>query len=363
LNFFKKILTLILLFFTCFPAITRADALQEDRFFIGVQAGLNSVQGYFKNEIGDGYNAGIFAGYQPKSRYLIFTGDFLYHKFSLNESQSSEFSVMTAGAGGSFFYPFKYINPYAGLLATINYIELNAVMSGKKERTVKPGLLLQTGIYIPVGNILLNTGIMYSVNELSKKLLQDTGFSIGISYSFAFVPGDKYRNAAQEIETTVKKIDSVNKQLETDKDYETGKKYFDQGDGFQAREYFYKVISADKNYKDTEKFISSINDNEKIYRDSLDLIKEGKFFDALVLLKESSVYLIEASKELENLRLQMKTSEKKLENQGIKAYEEEDYENCILIMNKILLINPENEAVKIYLPRAEKRYDALRKFK
>ena len=112
--------------------------------------------------------------------------------------------------------------------------------------------------------------------------------------------------------------------------------------------------------QDKDYFVITTNVDNFFVKNGFD---ENKVFKALELLIDSEKYLIQASDKLNYLRSRLKKEEKELENLGIKAYLEEDYKSCIFYMKRVQLINPENESVKIYLPRAIMRYDALEKFK
>jgi hypothetical protein len=47
------------------------------------------------------------------------------------------------------------------------------------------------------------------------------------------------------------------------------------------------------------------------------------------------------------------------EKEGIKLYDNRQYRDCITVMERILLVDPENKNANIYLPRAVKRNRAI----
>jgi hypothetical protein len=327
-----------------------AFGTKEDSIVFGLMGGKTDIQGFYKDQLSNGYNFGIFINYSFfKNRYLLFESDLTYTELSLKESTLSKLSFYSFGVGPVMYIPaWSHFKPYAGISANLNYFELTAVETHKKERTVKIGAAAKAGFYIPVfNNFSTNFGIKYSINELSGKTFQNITYSAGVSYSYNFI--------------TKEKAESNFKQIEIDEYYESGLKHFKIGDGAKAKEYFKKVISYDNHYKDVENYLKTITINEENYDKAEKLISENKPFEALPLLVDAEKYLIRAFEKLREIRQLLFKEENDLVKNGIDAYNKEDYERCIYYMKRVQLINPGNESVNLYLPRAIKRYDALKK--
>lgn len=320
------------------------------KVLFGPVIGRTTSHGYYNDQLNSGYSFGIFVNYSFfNNPYLLFEGNFLYTELSLENSSKSEFSVYTAGAGPVILIPFRYIQPYMGFFATFNYFNLNTVVTGRDEKTYKAGAAVKAGMNFPVyKNFCANIGVRYSINELSGEVYHASTFYAGITYSLNFF--------------TREKVQSITRQIEIDEYYETGLTYFQKGDGVKAKEYFETVLEYDKSYKNAEHYIEIIRTSELNYDKALRLISEDKLFEALPLLVDTEKYLIKASLKLTEIREQIVGEEKKLENLGIQAYDHEEYEKCIYYMKRVQLINPDNESIKIYLPRAIQRYNALKKF-
>ncbi|MBN2039042.1 MAG: hypothetical protein JW864_03310 [Spirochaetes bacterium] len=320
------------------------------KVLFGPFIGGSTTNGYYEDELGSGYNFGIFINYSLfNNSRLLFEGNFSYTELSLEKSTASEFSVYSLGAGPVLFIPFSYVQPYFGLFANINYLKLTTVLTKEKEKTLKAGASVKAGLNIPFyEKISANLGVKYSVNELSGELYQETAVYAGVTYSVNFF--------------TVERVQSITRQIEIDEYYEKGFDYFKKGDGLKAKDYFNLVMEYDKSYKDVEHYMGIIRASEENYNKALKFIAGENFFEALPLLVDTEKYLLKASLRLMEVRKQIAAEEKKLETLGIQAYDREDYEQCIFYMKKVQLINPENESVKIYLPRAIQRYNALKKF-
>ncbi|MFH0975913.1 MAG: hypothetical protein V1874_09045 [Spirochaetota bacterium] len=348
----KNFLCIIMLIISGYTGKLSAETeIKQDSITIGAFGGKTDVHGYYKNKLSDGYNFGIFLDYSIfNSNYFFLETGLSYTELSLENNSLSKLSLYSLGLGPVICIPeLRYIKPYAGLLATVNYLDLNAVSTRKTEKTVKAGLTAKAGLFIPVyKDISFNLGFKYSTNELSGKAFQNTTYLGGISYSYNFVSGEKAERSI--------------KQIEIDDYYESGIKYFKTGDGIKAKEYFNKVTSYDKDYKDVKNYLGIIILNEDKFEKAEKFASENRFFEALPLLIDAEKYLIEANKKLNEVRTRLKEEENILVKNGIEAYNKEDYERCIFFMRRVQLINPENESANIYLPRAVIRYNALRKF-
>ena len=74
---------------------------------------------------------------------------------------------------------------------------------------------------------------------------------------------------------------------------------------------------------------------------------------------QASGELPELANELRELRLVLAANAAKLVKDGVAAYDEKRYADCEAAMEKVLLVNPEDETAKIYLPRARSRRKAM----
>jgi hypothetical protein len=346
----KLLACLILIFVFSEKLFGESDIKDESNIIFGITGGKTDVLGYYKDELSSGYNFSIFVDYPFNNNRFLYLGSVLsYTKLSLKETSLSGLSNYSFGIGPVIYVPLGIrFKPYAGIMPNINYFELTTVKTHKQERTVKIGAAAKIGFTVPqYMDFAVNFGLKYSFNELSGKDFQNVTYYAGISYFYNFIPQDK---AERNI-----------KLIETDEYYELGLKYFKIGDGLKAKENFNKVSNANSHYKEVENYLSIISSNEKNYNKALQFISENKLYEALPLLIEAEKYLVSAFEKLREIRLLLLKEEDDLVKKGVDAYNKEDYEKCIFFMRRVQLINPGNESVNLYLPRAIKRYDAIKK--
>jgi hypothetical protein len=85
--------------------------------------------------------------------------------------------------------------------------------------------------------------------------------------------------------------------------------------------------------------------------------------EAIPGLADAALFMREAEVELARVRGLLRRDIPTLENAGIACYEKKQYRDCINLMKKILLIDPDNRKAKLYLPRAERRHRAIETLK
>ena len=69
--------------------------------------------------------------------------------------------------------------------------------------------------------------------------------------------------------------------------------------------------------------------------------------------------LPELNDEVRELRMALSGQLAKLVNGAVTAYDEKRFAECEAAMERVLLVSPENETAKIYLPRARSRRKAM----
>lgn len=329
-----------------------ASENSEKSITFGATGGISSSHGSYESQLSDGYNVALFLNYHFfDNRFILLESDLSLTEHTLKNSKSSKLTFYSFGLGPVLNFPvYRYLRPYIGLLANINYFNLTAATTKRNERTFKAGVMGKAGLHIPVySNILTNIGIRYTVNELSGKTFRDMSYFAGVSYSYDFIPREKAERSTRIVEA--------------DELYESGLKYLKIGDGIKAKGNFNKVITLNKNYKDVQSYMEIIKTNEDNLNKSAVYLSENRPFDALPLLVTAEKYLLEAKTKLYELRLRLAKEADILVKLGIDAYNKEDYESCIYLMQRAELVLPDNESIKIYLPRAQQRFNAMQKLK
>ena len=344
---------LFFLFFSAGPLSADANDL-FNRVMLGVRSGYSQVAGTYADEIDGTAMIGVSViplGY----RFVFIEADFIYASYSLAESSDSMLSSMTFGAGPLFIYsPFSFVEFYAGISFIYSYLHLRAATLGREERALNPGFALKAGAHFPVGwGLGVRAGVDYQHNYLSGKPFLNINYCAGVTYNFSYIfsPAEKGQDDPARIEG---RIDDL---------YRKGAAHLDNGEVQKAKANFAEVLSLKPNHKGAKKMNDLIGTKEETFRNAGELLEQKQYYKAIPMLEDAGSHLPEARSLLADVRTRLSAEVPSLEKEGIKAYEMKEYEKCIAVMQRIKLINPANNVVQIYLPRAKRRFEALQKLK
>ena len=186
----------------------------------------------------------------------------------------------------------------------------------------------------------------YKIFELSNEKFHEINYGLAVAYNFKFYDE--------------KEITAIKSALEYNNLYDEAIDLFKKGDGRRARINFQKINKFDDNFRDVNNYLDIIKNNEDKYNKALKLIEDKKPADAVPILIETEKYFIEAKESLAETRKLLMNEIKSLEDNAVKAYDSKEYNECINILNKLQMIDPENETYKLYYPKAIKRYKAIK---
>jgi hypothetical protein len=351
----RTIILCILLFLI---SQSEAHAVRKGDVIVGFKGGYSQLLGHYDSRLD---SAGYYGLYVIPfvRRFLMGEADLAFARYPLKDSEGSYLYSSTLSAGPLLYYRlYPFLQPYAGLSATVSYLYLNAERQDIQENTYKVGFALKAGLFIPLAwGIMTRIGVEYTQSPLSGEYLNSYNLLAGVSFNYY-----SYARSENIFENNIQ--DSDRFFIKIDRLYIEGVEEFDKGEYAQAKERFNRVTSLKDDYKDTRSYLERIEKTEKLYSNAVDLIAEKKYVQAIPLLEQASP-MRKARDELIRLRLQLSRSGlvKQLEKQGIKAYEGKEYQRCIVIMERIQLIESGNRVVGVYLPRARKRYEALQRLK
>jgi tetratricopeptide (TPR) repeat protein len=253
------------------------------------------------------------------------------------------------------FYTFSSAGIYSGISLSGNYLYLNAEKTDKSLYTVKPGIGIDLGIAYRFSSLFSGRlGFSYGFVPLTNGSLPNLSVYAGFAYSLSDISETAANEAEAEEFRNIKQADEL---------YNTGMKRFRERDLTGAKNKFLQAVSAYKKHADSEIMLEKISAYEKDFSYSLQLSESGRYYEALPLLEKLAPVMKEAETELFRIRSLLLPGVQAMEKTGIAAYENRDYENCIAIMKKISLIDPANSTASIYLPKARKRLEAVKKFR
>ena len=146
-------------------------------------------------------------------------------------------------------------------------------------------------------------------------------------------------------------------------EYAEALKYYEKGQGPRAMKVFNRIYRKYGDYRKTGNYIHRIEKSEHDYIRAEEYLQRKNFYSAIPLLEKIAEHLPEAKLKLAETRLMLMPDKKRLEKKAKELYYAEKYERCIMILNKVKLIDPSSQVVSLYLPRARKRYQSYEKFK
>jgi tetratricopeptide (TPR) repeat protein len=275
--------------------------------------------------------------------------DFTYARYRLIESKNSYMYSLSIHLLPLVYYPFTtFFHIYAGVGAKGSYLFLYTNQYDKESKTFKPGLVAKAGFFFPIRwSLRFRIGVEYSFFQLSGKPFHGFDFHGGVSYNF----NPSVRLSGPD------RTDRINLY------YNRGVRDFEEGKFKSARENFVKVLTIDPGHRETLEKLDLLGKVVSDYERARSHVSAKRYYRAIPLLERAARYIKAAKEDLVKVRQRLVGEIPSLEKRGISLYERKDYKNCIGVMKRLLLIDPNNRVASIYLPRARKRYEALQKLK
>jgi len=344
---FHKLLSVIILIF--FPASELFSAEDYYKgFTITVSAGPSYVTGFYEKYLKTGNNVevGTFYNLPYLDGNTYFTGGISYYSYRMEASSKSFLRQTDLYAGTMYAYPllpFMFIN--AGFSVMGIYSKLDTYNTDRHETTFKPGYSASLGGMAYLGRgVGLYLNSEYRITEISSEEFNSLTFRGGITCNFS-----DYRSDIEDRLNTGKKIALFNK----------GNNEFRRKNFNEAKKIFSELYSMDRSYPGLEYYMKRIEEIEHNYKTAEKFINQKNYLKAIPYLTSCSPYIKECELKLLQQRKNLMPDVEKWEKEGIQLYDIKRYGDCINVMEKILLVDPENKNANIYLPRAIKRQRAI----
>ena len=250
------------------------------------------------------------------------------------------------------YYPATaWLQPYIGAAARGSWLHLHASRTNRNVKSLKPGFQAKAGFFFPVWRGLrLRLGADYTLEILSGKMLHGMNVTGGLAYNFnpeERIGGALPADSGDRIYWYLARADRALAAGRTD----------------EAKANYTRVLELDRNNATALEKFRAIQKAESDYARALKLSGEKRYHEALPLLDEAGAYIGAARIEQERVRKLLAGEIVQLEKLGIALYERGDYRGCIAVMKQLLLIDPKNRNGLIYLPRAQKRQEAMERLK
>jgi tetratricopeptide (TPR) repeat protein len=145
-----------------------------------------------------------------------------------------------------------------------------------------------------------------------------------------------------------------------DKHFLEGKRLYEAGQFTEADAEFTSALKSDSAHAGALNYRRMIAAHGHLARARASREKQ-ETWSALANYQQAATYLSQAEQELREYRATLATGVPAMVTEGIGHYEARRYAECERLMEHVLLIQPDNEQARIYLPRARSRRQALQK--
>lgn len=326
----------------------------------GIGIGETLIQGTFS----DFYKPSVdlnLSLFTPVGRFnAFFMPVFSYGNFPFKADSATKMTHYDLSLPLGIYFPlFRGISPFISAGAEFSYYTLAAATTNEKVSTYRIKPVASAGIFIPVTYYaFISISARYSYTQLSGETFSNA--TIGAALTVSYPTWRRNEEAVQA--ALAEKSRELQYAAEIETLMKAGKSLLEEEKFDEAEQKFRNVLVLKKDHAEARKSIATAKalpflKEARIYRE------EGKGLSAIRSYEKAAASLEEAAAELAEYRAQLKGTIPALTTSATQAYDAAQYNNAILLFEKIQAIEPENETVKIYLPRARNRQKALDKMR
>ncbi len=331
-----------------------ADPAGSPRF--GVVAGYHQPFGYFDSYLSSGYGAGLIVLYPLSSFPLPVLAEMglSFSRFEMDESPDSTLDIYSLRAGGrSQHRVHRFFQPYGGVYLRASAVSFSADRTGEEETVFKPGIAVAAGLCFELAlGFNLDVGLEYNAMPLSGEAFQSAGLAAAVTFNYgAFSRGPESSGEGSGSERSIREMLERARAALADKNTALAKAPLS------------RVLEIDAGNEEARDLKAKIDGAERSFGEARTLVESRKMVEAIPGLADAAHIMREAEAELARVRGLLRRDIPALESEGIACYEKKQYRDCINLMKKILLIDPDNRKAKLYLPRAERRHRAIETLK
>jgi len=332
--------------------IPAADSMSAENYYkditINVSAGPSYISDFYEDYLQDGMSYGLSAFYNLPflNSNTYFLGGFSFSSYEMIINSNSIMQQYDVYAGGMFAYPLmSYIFINTGITLRGIYSMLDTENTDRHETTFKPGYSAFIGGMAYLGRgVGLFVTTEYRVSELSEEKFRTVELKGGLTYNF----GD-YREDIENRLNADKKISL----------FDQGINEFRNKNFEEAKKTFSDLYQMDSEYPGLKYYLQRVEEIEGNRKTAELYLAQKNSLKAIPYLASCSPYIKDCELKLLQQRKILMTNVAAWEKEGVKLYDNRQYKECITIMEKILLVDPENKNANIYLPRAVKRNRAI----
>ncbi|HOP28812.1 MAG TPA: hypothetical protein P5120_11335 [Spirochaetota bacterium] len=332
--------------------IPAADSMPAGNYYkditITASAGPSYISGFYEDYLHDGMTYGIGAFYNLPflNSNTYFTGGLSFSSYEMLVNSDSTMQQYDIYAGGMFAYPLmSYIFINTGITLRGIYSMLDTDNTKRHETTFKPGYSVFIGGMAYLGRgVGLFINAEYEITEISSEKFKTAELKGGLTYNF----GD-YREDIESRLNADKKISL----------FDQGIKEFRNKNFNEAKKLFSDLYQMDSEYPGLNYYLQRVREVEENKKNAEYYLSQKNSLKAIPYLTNCSPYIKDCELKLLQQRKILMSNVASWEKEGIIFYDNRRYKECISVMEKILLVDPENKNANIYLPRAVKRNRAI----
>jgi len=318
---------------------------------LDLSPGYTMPIGEWADEFKPGF--GINLGYSFPTSFLnnkVFViQELSYSRWAFTYNNNSTANIYSYSLLPAIYFPYsfttgKIVAPFFAVGGQFSDLNLVEKQISKNDQYFGLFLKARTGILLDItSNLRIKLQADISSYPYISNELNYLGTSLGISYRFT---------APAEIQNAnAKKIIALHNEAaiaEKTKDW------------IKLQELVTEILALDPRDDQARNYQIEIQD-EGIYQTALQTINTKGELQAIPLLEKIAQRYQPAQQQLISIRNKLKNKIPEWRKAGVQAYEKRNYQLCIQLMKQILLVDPEEKTAEIYLPRAEKRLQALEK--
>lgn len=351
--FCKKIVFVCLLLFSVPVVAETPQYIFSDHSF-GIKAGYPSLFGYYSDELISSGSAGFFYIPFAGERFFLET-ELSFAAYALNESPDSFLYRTGLYASPSIiFYRRNNLGLYSALTLGGEYVYLNAEKTGQTVSSFKPAAGTGSGVVYYFGRgFSARIGLDYRVLSLSDEYFHSVNMFVGVSYS----PEAGRVSSGEYSRRETEKLRS------SEREFRKGVDAYNDRNLNEAENHFRKTLEIRPDHPEAGIYLDEIEGINSDIEKALSLSSSEKKIEAIRILEKISPLSREAESELRSIRRSLMPDVESLTQQGVEAYKAGDYEKCVQLMRRALVIDPDNSTARIYHTRASSRIEALEKLK
>ncbi len=306
--------------------------------------------GYFGEEFNGGFGGllqvkipgTVLLSAQPLSPFIVFLDSaFLFSSQSLAERSTGSLSTFSLTAGPGLLYHAHYLfQPVMSAQLGFFYNRLTLASRGETYHAYNPAIRLQIGFHSHITDALfVESRAALPFYYLGDRNLLGPEFAVSVNYLL---------KPAELIMTRA------------DKHFLNGKKLYEEKKYAEADAEFAAALQSDNSHAGALNYRRMILAHEQLSR-ARKAREKQETWNALAQYQQAAVALSEAEQELREYRASLISNVPTMVAEGIAHYEARHYADCERTMEHVILIQPDNEQARIYLPRARSRRQALEK--